>query len=85
MKMLHMVQITLPVHEHIVLIFHKVSRMFVTVNGQLLRLSIIVSMELIALPFYLDTLLRFSFTLWRNEIADQQEGAWLWVGFAWFV
>lgn len=57
--MLHLAQITLPVHEHIVLIFHKVSRMFVTVNVQLLRLSIIVSMELIAPPFYLDTLLRF--------------------------
>lgn len=42
-------------------------------------------MELIGPHFYLDTLLRISFTLWCNGIADQQEGAWLWVGFVCFV
>ena len=81
MKNLHLAQITLPVLQQVVLIFCNVSECL-SVSMFSCKIILLLSMELMAHPFYLDALLlRVSSTLWRSDIADQQESVWLWIGF----
>lgn len=66
MKKLCLAQITLPVLQRIVLSFCNV-RECLSVSMFSCKIILLLSMELIAQPFYLDALLlRVSFTLWRN-------------------